>query len=511
MDQGLEPSFRDVVSYIRKGLLIAILAASAAAAGVYLFSRTLDPTYTSEAVLLATQPDAGFGDLDLAVVESAPLDLRIYRAAALIDEVVDDAVQRLVLDTGEPLTNDALRASTRVAVDAAQNPVTGLIVLRVSAPSAVAAAARANALAAALVAWDERRAGARLDGIRERLQTQVARLDARLEALAGQPNATAERTELEALRRQQVTTLRVLDASALGLLEVFEPARPPLAPVAPNPIRNAAVAFAVTLFAVYALLLLRDAMDVRLRSGDELSRAAGLPVLAELPHRGSRPLVESLDPLRAFLLPRVAGPELDLLLVTSVAADEGQGVVAVGLAEGFARRGLRTLLIDADRRHPKVAARYRLTADGRELSAYMASGAGQGAPVTVTLKGDHHLDVVPLHSASDATVDLLHDGVQRHLPAWRERYDVVVVNAVPVLSSADTQTLAPLASSVLLVSDLRHNDRRLVRRAVDLLQRVGAPLVGLVATHVSTPEGWTEARPRARARAEQRPEAVRRG
>ena len=62
----------------------------------------------------------------------------------------------------------------------------------------------------------------------------------------------------------------------------------------------------------------------------------------------------------------------------------------------------------------------------------------------------------------------------------RDGYDAVVLDSPPVLAIVDAVVLSRYADGVLLVLDGRRSRRRSVRRAVQTLRAVEAPILGIV-------------------------------
>ena len=62
--------------------------------------------------------------------------------------------------------------------------------------------------------------------------------------------------------------------------------------------------------------------------------------------------------------------------------------------------------------------------------------------------------------------------------------DIVIVDSPPVLPVADSLSIAAVVDATVLVARSRTSSRRAVQRAVEVLQRVNAPLVGAVLNDV---------------------------
>src|SRR5690606_13249588 len=154
----------------------------------------------------------------------------------------------------------------------------------------------------------------------------------------------------------------------IASIEVLEGASPDNLPFSPRKSRVLAIALAAGLVLGTGLGLLRDWMDQRLRSAEEVMATLGVPVLGTIPHM-SRRLTQVqrgqkvfLDPMsevaEAFRTVRTAvyfGARSDrakTLLVTSAMPGDGKSTTASNLAIAMAQAGQRTLLLDCDFRKP---------------------------------------------------------------------------------------------------------------------------------------------------------------
>lgn len=110
----------------------------------------------------------------------------------------------------------------------------------------------------------------------------------------------------------------------------------------------------------------REACDPRPAGSDEVARLLDAPVLAHVP-RGSEldvagalggaadsPLTEVFGSLATIVRAALAEGGLKTVGVLSAVPGEGKTLLAAGLAAALARKGLRTVLIDADLRCPRL-------------------------------------------------------------------------------------------------------------------------------------------------------------
>ncbi|HEX7003945.1 MAG TPA: polysaccharide biosynthesis tyrosine autokinase [Trueperaceae bacterium] len=496
MQQEITVDIGALFRFIARGLILALLVGGALAFVALQLSRRQPPVYEAEATVLAAQTNPEFRQFGLSLVTAPPLDVSAYRAAGTSDPVLAEALRRMGAEN--PTDTDIRRLRGRISVQAEETVSSSLIYVSGQGSTPGAAANRANAVANAMVSWDRARASEDMEQLVQSLELQIANLSEQIRSLQtlNDPSVAdqiAGRINLRAERQEQLSYARALSASATPLLSVLQPANPPGAPISPRPMLNAAVAFILGVLATYGLLLLRRALDTRLTGVADLAHAAGLPVLAEFPrfHRlDKNTLREASSYLRTNLLFSTADTHPKIFLISSAQGGEGKTVTATSLAEGFVRNGYRTLLVDADLRSPSLAKMYRISGGNRSsLADWLQEPYGQHQPVEVSVSPKQHLSVIPVFQPVNQPSELLSIGFRSCLEKWRQEYDVILIDSAPILAVADSLTIAPFCTGTILVTHLQKTDRNQIRTAVDLVRRIGARVLGVVATHVQNESG----------------------
>ena len=180
MEHDNEPTLRDLIALLRRGLLLALAAALVAAVATFFLSRALTPTYEARATVVASAQDPNQRDFGITLVTAPTLDVATYQAAIRSRPVLIDALRAAMRTSPSPDAVDALgRALTLRAEDARTSSVLRIMV-RGESPTVVRD--QANAVAHAAVRWDEQRATRSLETIIESLQAQIASIDAELAA-----------------------------------------------------------------------------------------------------------------------------------------------------------------------------------------------------------------------------------------------------------------------------------------------------------------------------------------
>ncbi|WP_179950945.1 polysaccharide biosynthesis tyrosine autokinase [Xylanimonas oleitrophica] len=239
--------------------------------------------------------------------------------------------------------------------------------------------------------------------------------------------------------------------------------------------------------------LLWALLDTRLRLPRDLEPVAGgLPTLGTIP-RARRPQVLSVveDPLgstaEAYRIVQTNLRYVDvekpasLVVVTSSVPGEGKSTTARNLAAALAEGGRDVLMVDADMRRPSVS-----TVLGVEGAAGLTTVlVGRADLDDVVQPVGPGLDILPVGSVPPNPHQLVASPAMRALLArTRARYDVVILDAPPVLPVTDAAVLSTMADGTIVVVGSRRVRRQQLTHALRTLASVDARVLGLVMTFV---------------------------
>jgi capsular exopolysaccharide synthesis family protein len=334
----------------------------------------------------------------------------------------------------------------------------------------------------------------------EQTQGRVARLDdasVELQALEREAGASRQLLETYLARQSEITSQEKAQEPDA---RVISAAVAPEAPVSPRRTLILALSLAGGLFLGSVGAIAVEQFDATVRSGDQLESLFGLTPLGLVPMLDERRLTdqkvadyvtarprsrfgEALRGLRASTLAAAGDSGPLVLLVTSALPGEGKSLTAIALARLNAQSGARTLLIDADLRRPRLQVL---------LGAPTGPGLGdilQGKPVdpTAILYKDEPTGLEVLAAGDtqgDPTLLLGSIPLRRLLAGLRLRYDLIIVDAPPVLGVSDARLLASLADLTLFVVRWGATQRQDVRGALKVLREAGARLAGAALTLV---------------------------
>jgi protein-tyrosine kinase len=192
--------------------------------------------------------------------------------------------------------------------------------------------------------------------------------------------------------------------------------------------------------------------------------------------------MEQCRVLRTRVWEVIRARKVKTLLITSAIPEEGKTVLAANLAFALAQlENVRVLLVDADLRKPSVGNFLKMT-PAKGLNTYLRDNA---TFQEVCWKVNSNLDVVPSLPLMEESAELLHGSrMQTFLKEAIANYDIVIVDAAPLIPVADTQVLAPLLDGALLACRAHKTPAELVKQSADML---GSKLLGTILNGAKRP------------------------
>ena len=164
------------------------------------------------------------------------------------------------------------------------------------------------------------------------------------------------------------------------------------------------------------------------------------------------------------------------VMLVGLQGHEGVTTVAAQFALSLARdETIRVLLVDAHGRRAALSA----------AAEHPETRPGAASPERAAEPGDDRgalsrLRVLPLPVAYRSAGGVPAHGMRQLLDSVEAAFDWIILDGPPVLESPVAATLAALADGALLVVQAGRTKRPVLGRAVDLLRRAGARVLGTV-------------------------------
>ena len=258
-------------------------------------------------------------------------------------------------------------------------------------------------------------------------------------------------------------------------------------PIPQSPLARAGMGFAAGLALAVAAVFVFERLDPRIRTKEEVEALLDLPVIAEIPplDRGARrrtDLLSRLEPMShtaesyrvlrsAIEFSRVSHPPLhdsraEVILLTSPGPSEGKTTSVANLAAVLAEGDSEVLVLNCDFRRPRV-------------QHYLRSADAPQQVHTTDVPGVHLITHV-LPEEIDAGPAEVVRAQRKVIERARSRFDIVLLDTAPLLTTNDAADVLVTADRVVLVISAGRTTRESAQRAAELLGRRNAPLIGIV-------------------------------
>jgi capsular exopolysaccharide synthesis family protein len=191
--------------------------------------------------------------------------------------------------------------------------------------------------------------------------------------------------------------------------------------------------------------------------------------------------VRSVDHLRELVCASWPdGPRRHVLLITSAVGSEGKTSLAAQLASRCAGAGLSIALVDADLRRPALGRLFDLDDDRAGLMDVLCGTAEASEALHAVVRAGGFY-VMPAGTEGMDPTRLLHsERLGQVIDQLRDAFDLVIVDAPPVLPVADALTLGRWVDGAIVA--VRRDASRLawVKDALARLEAVHVPVLGAV-------------------------------
>jgi capsular exopolysaccharide synthesis family protein len=484
-----ESVLRDWLSVLARQKWIVLVVVVAVPLLAFATSRRQEHLYQGSATVLVSAQNPTAQALNLAAAVATPPDRYVATQAKLarVGTVAAMAVRQARVPGH---TAAGLLANSSVSADLSSD----LLTFSVTDPSPRVAETLANTYAKEFTVYRHRldRAGlsAAINDARQKLNELIASgeggsdLSRRLAATAG---------DLE-----QLQTLQAIGSSATQVGSADSASL-----VQPRTKRNVILGVIVGLALGIALAFIREALDTRARTADELRSRLGMPLLGQVPtpsrrhaesgqlatlSRRSSAGAEAFRILKSRLELAQIDHEVGSILITSPREDEDKSTTAANLAVTLAQSGRHVILLDLNLRNPSIHRIFGL----RNNIGF--TGVAMGIALTSALD---MVDVNARRLSDDAGMlevlttgevppdpgeFLLSHSVPDALAALDERCDLLLINAPPVLAVGDAMTVAKHADAVVLVAGVNRVRRETLIETRQVLDGCGAIKLGVIAT-----------------------------
>ncbi len=352
------------------------------------------------------------------------------------------------------------------------------------------------------------------DARKEEIEEVMGDYNARLKLLPDKERDLAELMrarqvagEIYTFLSQKREEARITEASTIGNVSIIDSAEVPQAPVSPNMKLNLTMGLMAGLILAVGVAFFLEFIDDSLKSTEEVERYIKKPIYGIIPriseqrlledddgprsatrnlvtkHSPKSPISESFRTLRTNIHYAQPDKTASQILITSAGPSEGKSTVVSNLALTIANTGKKTILIDCDLRKPNIHNFFELSRDPGITTILTQE---QTREQVMRDSGVENLWVIPSGPIPPNPTEMLGSQAMKDLVAeLSDEFDMVLLDSPPVVAVTDAAILSSFIQSTLLVVELGRARASGVNRAVDLLEKVNANLMGLVTNNIS--------------------------
>lgn len=278
----------------------------------------------------------------------------------------------------------------------------------------------------------------------------------------------------------------------------------------------------VAIFSVLGLLVgvalgyMIDLADKSFRTPDEIRGQLRLPVIGHIPviegvltrkekkkrlqdnvkvdemitcfHRPKSSAAEAYRSIRTALYFGTRGQEHKVIQVTSADAGDGKTTLVCNLAVSLAQSGKQVCLLDGDFRRSRLHEMFGIDKP-IGISSVMAGKVELSDAIYAT--GVENLSLLPCGPRPSNPSELLtSERFKELLDVLRTKFDIILIDTPPLLAVTDPSAVAPRVDSVLLVMRITKHVRPNALRAKQVLDALGANVLGVVVNGVEVRAGY---------------------
>ncbi len=292
---------------------------------------------------------------------------------------------------------------------------------------------------------------------------------------------------------EEVTRLETPDGrdDALINASIVDNARVSESAVSPQPVRNLGLAVVLGLLLGLGLAVVRELLDTSIGSAEDVAEVTTTPILGRINAdsaaakqdpaealSGPTAWSESFRVLRTNMQYVEVDHEQKVFVVSSSLPGEGKTTTAANLAITLALTNPRVVLVECDLRRPMIAARLGLDDSVGTTNVLVGKVSSTDA---LQQYADTGLRVLASGPIPPNPSELLQSqAMEKLLGELRSDFDIVILDAPPLLPVTDAALLAAQADGALIVVRHSKTTRDQLAHAVERLEAVDAKAIGVV-------------------------------
>jgi len=359
-----------------------------------------------------------------------------------------------------------------------------------------------NILGQTVTSWDARLK--KLDDVIDLYNKQIAKLPSSERDLAELMRSAEVTRQIYTFLLEKRAEATITKASEISNIRVIDRAVTPHEQIKPKMKLNLLLGALAGLILSLGLAFFLEVIDDSLKSIEEVERLVEQPIYGIIPrisdslkeekeeqpyspmlvthYSPQSPISEAFRTLRTNIHFTDPAKRIRTLLITSAGPSEGKSTVVSNLSLTFANTGLKTLLIDCDLRKPNIHSIFELKRYPGLTTVLSGEKAWRDAVRDTAIE---NLFVMTAGPIPPNPTEMLGSRLMQNLLVELQReFEVICIDSPPVVAVTDAAILSSIVDGTLLVVELGRSRNSVVNRAIDLLKKVNAHLLGVVTNNI---------------------------
>lgn len=285
-------------------------------------------------------------------------------------------------------------------------------------------------------------------------------------------------------------------SSTVANARIIDPAKSDGGPYSPGKGRVYLAAIAIGLMLPGMWVFVRELLNVKVSSKDEVKKITSTSVVAEIGHNetgenivvhkeSKTVIAEQFRALRTNMQFLLADENEKIILLTSSMSGEGKSFVALNLSITLALSGAKVVLLELDLRKPKISSHLKLK-DNEGFTKYIIGQASIANIIHPSGIADT-LSVIPSGSIPPNPSELLLSPKLKELfEQLRNDYDYIIIDSAPVGLVTDAQLLSKYADTTLYVCRINYTYKEQLRNVEEIRQSGKMQKMNLILNDVKT-------------------------
>lgn len=299
---------------------------------------------------------------------------------------------------------------------------------------------------------------------------------------------------------EQRYQIAVAEAMTVSDMRGVEPAKAPDRPAAPKLLVYLVLGCVVGIGMGFSLVFLFEYIDDTVKGQDEIRQVWPIGVLGLIPRHklktgalihelaATDPLFEAYRAVRNGIAFAGVDSPINIVAVTSSIPSEGKSTIVANLGICLAQDGQRVVIVDCDLRRPTQHRAFPTLSNDRGVSTVLSQNMALADAVQATPVAN--LSVLasgPLPANPGRLVESLR--LRQMLQELSRSFDMVLVDAPPVLAVGDALSLSRAVKGTIVVIEANRTTRRMLADVRARLEAGGIEPIGVVINKVDAKSG----------------------